>query len=328
MSLKKMFLNSDFDCTCLEENTQISYTTSIIGIGGYGCSLLNDIVKSGYDEHCHQRDEDRICKPIFIAIDSDKKALDACTAEHKIYVSQNDLDSGEYFTLEDCLHKLPQVDLAFIFVGLGGETGSTLAPCVAQYITEKKSSLTLGVVTLPSSHEEDACIITAKDALIALNQKVNSLVVIPKDEVLAEANMLAVNSFTRFMEVLLSDGLVGMDYEDMMGVFKHGGITKVGYGITNGKERAKQATELAINHTMLGPDVLEEALGVMYHIEADDSLSIDEIAESAGMIQESSHADARIIFNAHPNQNELVFSVFMYACLGQSMKILEDLKKT
>ncbi len=304
-------------CTCLEENTQISYATLLIGIGGYGCSLLNDIVNSDYVEHCHQRDDDRICKPIFIAIDSDKKTLDACKAEHKICVSQNDLDSGEYFTLEDCFNKLPQVDLAFIFVGLDGETGAKLAPCVAQHITEEKSSLALGVVTLPSSNEDDVCIIQAKDAFISLNEKVNSLVVIPKDEVFAETNMLAVNSFTHFMDVLLYDGFVGMDYEDMMSVFKHGGITKVAYGVAHGKERAKNATELAINHTMLGADVLGKALGVMYHIESDASLSIDEIAESADSIQDTCHADARIIFNAHPNQKELDYSVFMYACLGR-----------
>ena len=76
------------------------------------------------------------------------------------------------------------VDMVFLTAGMGGGTGTGAAPAIAD-MARKRGALTVGVVTTPFSFEGDRRREIAEQGVRALRQKVDTLITIDNDRLLA-----------------------------------------------------------------------------------------------------------------------------------------------
>ena len=117
---------------------------AVIGIGGGGMNAMHGLVPHHLDGVS------------LIAANTDFSALDSSKAEHKVWLgSEKSIGVGSQSTFADP-KQLPSlldgVGVTFIVAGLGGETGSSMAPILAQQV-KKTGSVTIGFVTIPFAFE-------------------------------------------------------------------------------------------------------------------------------------------------------------------------------
>ena len=122
----------------------------IVGVGTSGVKAVDHMITSGM-----QGVE-------FIVVDSDKYALHLSKAQNRILIGEkllNGLDAGQYpefgkdaveLSKDMLIEQLQGADMVFITTGMGGNTGSSAAPVLAEYAREV-GALTVGVVTEPFS---------------------------------------------------------------------------------------------------------------------------------------------------------------------------------
>jgi cell division protein FtsZ len=140
----------------IEDHSQ-SPTIKVIGIGGAGGNAINHMIEQG------------VHGVTFVVIDTDKQALSQShsTLRLKIDINMSDYLASsikERIKVQDreSLHErikaqLWNTDLVLIIAGMGGATGTELSTIVAKIALEMKI-LTLAVVTLPFTHDEDSAL--------------------------------------------------------------------------------------------------------------------------------------------------------------------------
>ena len=115
-----------------ETGTDNSAVIKVIGVGGGGCNAINRMM-------------DAELKGVqFIAVNTDKQALNRCKAETKIQIGEKltrglgaggnpqvGQNSAEE-SLEEIIEVLEGADMVFITAGMGGGTGTGAAPIIAK----------------------------------------------------------------------------------------------------------------------------------------------------------------------------------------------------
>jgi cell division protein FtsZ len=197
--------------------------------------------------------------------------------------------------------------MVFISCGLGGGTGSGASPIVAN-IARESGALTVAVVTKPFFFEGQHRSRIANEALQALRNEVDAIIVIPNDRLLNNISKetTARNAFAMCDDVLkqavegMSDlittpGIINVDFADVKAVLKDAGSALMGIGISSGEKRAEEAARIAINSPLLDVSI-NGAKGVLFSIAGNDDLTMFEIQDAAKVITESMDPDAKVIF--------------------------------
>lgn len=204
--------------------------------------------------------------------------------------------------------KLGNSDLVFITCGLGGGTGTGSSPVVAE-IAKKIGALTIGVVTLPFTVEGQKRIENAQWGLERLASIVDTLIVIPNDKLLEIAPELPIhtafkvadeiltNSVKGITELITKAGLVNLDFADVKAVMQKGGVSLIGIGESDSKNRAREAVERAINNPLLSVDI-SNAKGVLVNIIGGSDMSLEEYKQAMEVIVDKVAPDAKIISGA------------------------------
>ena len=136
----------------LETGIENVVSIKVVGVGGGGNNVVNRMVRSG-------------AKGVdFIAVNTDKQALNASSASYKIQIGEK-LTAGKGAGSNPEIGKkaaeesrnqlskaLENTDMVFITAGMGGGTGTGAAPVVAE-IARELGILTVGVVTKPFGFE-------------------------------------------------------------------------------------------------------------------------------------------------------------------------------
>src|SRR5206468_1901696 len=151
----------------------------VVGCGGGGGNAVN-------------RMNSKALKVQFIAVNTDKQALERCQADIKVQMGSKltrGLGAGGDWTrgrdaADESRAELSEVvkdsDMVFITAGMGGGTGTGSAAIVAQQAKEQ-GALTIGVVTRPFGFEGRIRNDTAEEGIRALRSQVDALIVIPND---------------------------------------------------------------------------------------------------------------------------------------------------
>ena len=152
----------------------------VIGVGGAGTNVVNRMVLSGTQG------------VDFIAVNTDKQALDASSANYKIQIGEK-LTQGKGAGANPEVGKqaaeesrsqiakaLEGTDMVFVTCGMGGGTGTGGAPIVSE-VAREQGILTVGVVTKPFGFEGRRRMQQAEEGIAQLKGKVDSLVIIPND---------------------------------------------------------------------------------------------------------------------------------------------------
>jgi cell division protein FtsZ len=170
--------------------------------------------------------------------------------------------------------------------------------------------LTVGVVTKPFSFEGVQRMNLAIKAIEALEQKVDTLIIIPNDKILqlvdkktplVEAFHVADDILRQgiqgISELITVPGLINVDFADVKSVMLDTGSALMGVGRASGENRAVEAAKAAIESPLLELSI-DGAKGVLFTITGGKTLSMHEVSEAAGVITSSIDSNARIIFGA------------------------------
>ncbi len=281
----------------------------VVGVGGAGNNAVNRMLEIG------------INGVDFIAINTDRQALGLSKAPTKIQIGEkitrglgagSDQIIGEKSaeeSREEIANALQGADMVFVTAGMGGGTGTGAAPIVAG-IARELGILTVAVVTKPFSFEGKKRMQSAERGVANLKERVDALVAIPNDKLLANAqrNTTMIEAFTMSDEVLrqgvqgISDliavsQLVNLDFADVKTIMSDTGMAHMGIGKASGENRAEEAAKAAINSPLLESSI-EGARGVLLNITGGKDLGIFEVNTAAELVQKSIDPDATIIFGA------------------------------
>ena len=275
----------------------------VIGVGGGGNNVVNRMVRSGM-----QGVE-------FIAVNTDRQCLNASEATQKLAIGEK-LTGGKGAganpevgresareSKEQITALLEGADMVFVTAGMGGGTGTGAAPVVAE-IAKEKGILTVGVVTKPFNFEGRRRMDQATKGIEELRQKVDSLVIIPNDrlqyatdEKITFANAFAIaddvlrQAVQSISDLIKTTGLINLDFADVTAVMKDAGLAHMGVGRGSGKNKAEDATRIAINSPLLETSI-QGAKGIIVNITGPMDMGLEEVELSAEMVKKVADPDA------------------------------------
>ena len=309
----------------------------VVGVGGAGNNALNRMINANI-------------KGIeFIAVNTDKQALEVSKASKKIQIGEKltrGLGAGANPEIGKCSAEeskteiseaLKGADMVFVTSGMGGGTGTGAAPIVAACAKEM-GILTIGVVTKPFPFEGKRRMTQAEAGIEELRQAVDTLIIIPNEKLLqvVEKQTSVMEAFKMADDVLrqgvqgISDlittpGLVNLDFADVKTIMLDAGIAHMGIGRARGENRAQEASRQAIHSPLLETSI-EGAGGVLINVTGGKDLGLLEINEAAELVQKSVDPEANIIFGAvidESLEDEIVITVI---ATGFSKTPFEELK--
>jgi cell division protein FtsZ len=285
---------------------ELSAKIKVLGVGGAGGNAINDMIASqmvGVD---------------FIAANTDSQALDRSLAPVKIQLGPSvtrglgaggDPEVGKNAALEEG-ERIKQVlqgaDMVFIAAGMGGGTGTGGAPVVAE-LSRELGALTVAVVSKPFEFEGKMKRRLADNGIEELRKVVDTIITIPNDRLfsLSSKNSRIKDVFGMANEVLgfavrgISDlimvpGFINVDFADVRTVMKERGMALMGTGIANGGNRAADAAHKAISSPLLEDISIRGARGILINITSAPDISMEELKEICGIVQEEAHEEAII----------------------------------
>ena len=280
---------------------------SVFGIGGAGGNAVNNMI------------EKELEGAEFVAANTDAQALQQSNAKNKIQMGvkvTEGLGAGARAsvgaaaaeeTIEEIVDHLAGSHMAFITAGMGGGTGTGAAPIIAQAAREL-GVLTVGVVTKPFQFEGSKRMKQAEDGVEALQKVVDTLIIIPNQNLFRIANEKTTFSdafnladdvlyqgVKGITDLMVRPGLINLDFADVRAVMDEMGKAMMGTGEASGEDRAVQSAEKAIANPLLDEISLRGARGVLINITGGHDLTLFELDEAANRIREEVDPDANII---------------------------------
>ena len=281
---------------------------TVIGVGGAGGNAVNNMINGGLEG------------VEFGVANTDSQSLQQSLSEQKVQLGVNVThglgagarpDIGRVAAeeaLQDIQQYLEANNMVFIAAGMGGGTGTGAAPVIARAAREQ-GILTVGVVTKPFQFEGIQRMRLAEAGLGELQQYVDTLIVIPNQNLFRIANEQTTfaSAFNLADEVLhagvrgvtdlmVSPGLINLDFADIRTVMGEMGKAMMGTGEASGESRATEAAEAAINNPLLDNASIEGARGVLINITGGSDVTLMEVDEAATRICKEVDEDANIIF--------------------------------
>ncbi|MAU73694.1 MAG: cell division protein FtsZ [Candidatus Poseidoniaceae archaeon] len=285
----------------------------VYGAGGAGCNAINRLHEEGLFDNSYVTG---------YAINTDAQALLMSPIEEKVLIGRTargrgaggDPTKGEAAALESemVLRRITNdTQLAIITAGMGGGSGTGAAGHIAR-LAKQQGAMTIAVVTYPFKSEGSLRKQNAEWGLERLREHCDTILVIPnerlleiegvKDLPIASAfrvgDELLVRSITGVTELLTTDGMVNLDFEDLKAVIKSGsGVAMIGLGASKSANRAEEATLEALHSPLLELDTTD-ARGALINVVGGSSLTLGEAEKCAQIIQEQVSPHAKIIWGA------------------------------
>jgi len=288
---------------------------SVIGVGGAGGNAVANMIRAdvqGVD---------------FIVANTDAQALNTSSADRRIQLGlkiTQGLGAGSRPEIgraaaEESLDELEQAlegaHMCFIAAGMGGGTGTGAAPVIAKTARDR-GILTVGVVTKPFAFEGARRSRAADSGIEELQQHVDTLIVIPNQNLfrLANSETTFKEAFEMADEVLqqgvrgitdlmVMPGLINLDFADVRSVMGEMGKAMMGTGEASGENRAIEAAEKAISNPLLDGVSMKGAKGVIISITGGEDMRLMEVDEAASHIKELVDPDANIIWGSAFNND-------------------------
>src|SRR5689334_939919 len=288
---------------------------SVIGVGGAGGNAIANMMRAdvqGVD---------------FVVANTDAQALNASVADRRIQLGlkiTQGLGAGSRpeigraaaeESLDEIIAALEGAHMCFIAAGMGGGTGTGAAPVIAKAARDR-GILTVGVCTKPFAFEGSRRGRSAEAGISELQQHVDTLIVIPNQNLfrLANSETTFKEAFEMADEVLqqgvrgitdlmVMPGLINLDFADVRSVMSEMGKAMMGTGEADGDMRAIEAAEKAISNPLLDGVSMKGAKGVIISITGGEDMRLMEVDEAASHIKELVDPDANIIWGSAFNND-------------------------
>jgi cell division protein FtsZ len=291
-------------------HTDFSPRITVIGVGGGGTNAVDNMIAANL-----QGVE-------FVVANTDAQQLMHSRADRRIqlgpHITQGlgagakpEIGKAAAEEAADELYRhLDGAHMVFITAGMGGGTGTGAAPVIARMARER-NILTVGVVTKPFGFEGVRRARAADQGIEELQQYVDTLIVIPNQNLFRMANerttwrdafkmadqvlYMGVRGVTDLMMV---HGLVNLDFADIRTVMAEMGKAMMGTGEAEGENRAIKAAEAAINNPLLEDTSMSGARGLLINITGGEDLTLFEVDEAANRIRQEVDEEANVIFGS------------------------------
>ena len=293
--------------TVTSQREELKPRITVFGVGGAGGNAVNNMIDKNLEG------------VEFVVANTDAQALQQSRAHSKIQMGlkvTEGLGAGARptvgaaaaeETIEEIVDHLAGAHMCFITAGMGGGTGTGAAPIIAQAAREL-GVLTVGVVTKPFQFEGNKRMRQAEEGIEALQRVVDTLIVIPNQnlfrlanerttftEAFAMADDVLYQGVKGVTDLMVRPGLINLDFADVRAVMDEMGKAMMGTGEATGDNRAVQAAEKAIANPLLDEISLHGAKGVLINITGGYDLTLFELDEAANIIREKVDPDANII---------------------------------
>ena len=297
-----------------EEMDENVTTIKVIGVGGGGGNAVNRMVSDGL-----QGVE-------FIAMNTDQQALAKNHATVKVQLGSKltkgrgagaDPEIGQRAAEEskdEIANALKGSQMVFITAGMGGGTGTGAAPVVAE-VAHDLGILTVGIVTKPFSFEGKRKMGLAEQGIANLLMHVDSLIVIPNERLkrISQEKITLMNAFQAADNVLRQGvesisalinvpAFINLDFADVRSIMKDAGYAHMGVGSAKGAGKAENAAKAAISSPLLETSIAG-AHGVIINITSSPDIGLEDVETAAGLITQSAHPDANIIWGTAFDEN-------------------------
>ncbi|MCW3477897.1 cell division protein FtsZ, partial [Limobrevibacterium gyesilva] len=216
---------------------------------------------------------------------------------------------------DELYRHLDGAHMVFITAGMGGGTGTGAAPVIARMARER-NILTVGVVTKPFTFEGNRRARAAEEGIAELQQFVDTLIVIPNQNLFRLANertgwkeafkmadnvlYMGVRGVT---DLMVAPGMVNLDFADIRTVMAEMGKAMMGTGEAEGENRAIRAAESAISNPLLEDTCMAGARGLLINITGGEDMTLFEVDQAANRIREEVDEEANIIFGSAVDEN-------------------------
>jgi len=294
----------------MPEIKELKPKITVFGVGGAGGNAVNNMIRSGLMG----------CE--FVVANTDSQALHSSKAERLIQMGvavTEGLGAGSQpevgrAAAEEAIAEindhLAGSHMVFVTAGMGGGTGTGAAPIVAK-MARDQGILTVGVVTKPFQFEGVRRMRIAESGIKELEQCVDTLIVIPNQnlfrianekttfaDAFAMADQVLYSGVACITDLMVKEGLINLDFADVRSVMREMGKAMMGTGEASGERRATQAAEAAIANPLLDETSMRGARGLLISITGGKDLTLFEVDEAATRIREEVDPDANIILGA------------------------------
>jgi cell division protein FtsZ len=283
---------------------------TVFGVGGAGGNAVNNMIEAGLIG----------CE--FVVANTDAQALSSTKSERIIQMGievTSGLGAGANpeigcaaakEMLDEIRDQLSGAHMVFVTAGMGGGTGTGAAPVIAQAAREM-GILTVGVVTKPFHFEGTRRMRIAESGIIELQKSVDTLIVIPNQnlfrvanekttfaDAFAMADQVLYSGVACITDLMVKEGLINLDFADVRSIMRGMGKAMMGTGEASGESRAIRAAEAAIANPLLDDVSMKGAQGLLISITGGNDLTLYEVDEAATRIREEVDQDANIILGA------------------------------
>ena len=282
----------------------------VFGVGGGGSNAVSRMYK------------DKLPVVEYWAINTDAQHLFRCDVPNRIAIGSNltrglgagaNPDLGRQAAEEsraEIAQAVEGADLVFVAVGMGGGTGTGASPVVAQ-LAKEAGALTVGVVSRPFQFEAATRRKNAEEGVARLKDHVDTLIVIPNDrllhmqetehedytweDALKIADSVLQQGIQAIAEVITVPGEINVDFADVRTILANAGPAWLAIGKGKGENRALDAARMATKSPLL--DItMDGAKRILFVMTGGASLTLQEVQDAAGVIQEMSDPESNIIF--------------------------------
>jgi cell division protein FtsZ len=290
--------------------TELKPRITVFGVGGGGGNAVNNMITAG------------LRGVEFVVANTDAQALTMSKADRLIQLGAHvteGLGAGSQpevgrAAAEECIDEivdhLSNTHMCFVTAGMGGGTGTGAAPVVARAAREK-GILTVGVVTKPFHFEGQRRMKTADMGIEELQKCVDTLIVIPNQnlfrlandkttfaDAFAMADQVLYSGVACITDLMVKEGLINLDFADVRSVMREMGKAMMGTGEASCEGRAMAAAEAAIANPLLDETSMKGAKGLLISITGGRDLTLFEVDEAATRIREEVDQEANIILGA------------------------------
>ena len=278
----------------------------VCGCGGSGNNTMNRITHIGVEG------------AITVAINTDKQHLDHTRAQQKLLVGRHITRGlgagGDPITGRRCAEAGRDVitrivngaDLVFVTAGLGGGTGTGIAPIVAEE-AKRSGALVVAIVTTPFSVERRMRMQRALEGLDLLRKAADAVLVLdnnrllhyvpnlPLDEAFSIMDQLIAEIVKGIVETITLPSLINLDFADVRAIMKNGGVTMMLYG--ESEQGPEDVVHEALNHPLLDIDI-DGATGALIHVTGGPYMTLEQANQVCDLMTARLSPDANVIFGA------------------------------
>ena len=288
---------------------------TVFGVGGAGGNAVNNMIQEGLDG------------VEFLIANTDAQALAMSSADRRIQMGTNlteGLGAGSQPKIGAAAAQEAQAEIldysagshmVFITAGMGGGTGTGAAPVIAQLCKEQEI-LTVAVVTKPFQFEGVRRMEIADEGIEELSKYVDTLIVIPNQnlfrianekttfsDAFAMADQVLLSGVSGITDLMVKEGLINLDFADVKSIMFGMGKAMMGTGEASGEKRAIEAAEAAISNPLLDDVSMKGAQGLLISITGGEDLTLFEVDEVATRIRDEVDNNANIILGATFDSN-------------------------